>query len=251
MAHENIVRLWNDAVTGGFVRPKLRIINKTSSYTVTPADFGSVFMTRGATDEVWFTLPAASDVNKGNWVLFVDLADVNMWVEGSDEGLVVFNNLTADNIGFGTASEKIGGALLAISDGTSWLVVPLAEEAQTISVDTTSTASATATATSSITSSTTSSATTSKSKSSTPTTSTTKSTSATTSVSKSATDTVSGTGTKETQTDTSTATRTATDTSTATATATDTSTATATGTITNSPTSTSSSSSSASATGTP
>ena len=228
MSHENIMRLWNDAVSGGMVRPKLRIINKTASYTVTLSDFGSVFMTRGATSAVWFTLPAASAVNKGNWCLFVNVADVSMWVEGADEGLVVFNNLTADNIGFGTASEKIGGALLAISDGTSWLVMPIAEEAQTVTIDTSSTSTATATASSSMTASTTSSASTS----------TSKSKSTTTSKSKSATETVTGTGTKETQTDTATET----------ATNTDTSTATATGTITRSATSTSSSSATATAT---
>lgn len=134
MSSENILRLWNECSTGGRVRPKFRIINKTSSYTVTPNDFGSVFTTRGAGGAITFTLPAASAANKGEWNLFINVADQNLIVAGADEGLVVINDLTADAIAFQQASEKIGGAFLAISDGTSWAVIPLATETQTIAV---------------------------------------------------------------------------------------------------------------------
>lgn len=201
--HENIMRLWNAASTGGRVRPKLGVVVKTSSYTITTADFGTVFTTRGAAAAVTFTLPAASSLNTGEWVLFINVADYNMMVEGADEGLVVFNNLTADNILFGTASEKIGGALLAISDGTSWVVLPLATETQTVTVDTTATSTSTATATATATSTGTGTAT-----------STTTKTTTTT-----GTDTASKTDTA-TATSTSTGTSTSTSTSTATATAT-------------------------------
>ena len=129
-----MMRMFNDCVTGGNVRPKFKVTAKTASYTVTPADFGSVFTTRGAVGAITFTLPAASAVNKGEWVLFVNVADQNMTVAGADEGLVVFNDLTADAIAFSQASEKIGGAFLAVSDGTSWTVIPLATETQTIAV---------------------------------------------------------------------------------------------------------------------
>ena len=134
MSDENIMRLWNDCSEGGRVRPKLNIIVKTASYTVTSNDFGSVFTTRGALAAVTFTLPAASSTNNGEWVLFVNVANQNMLVAGADEGLVVFNDLTADSIAFQTGSEKIGGAFLAISDGTSWAVVPIATETQTVTV---------------------------------------------------------------------------------------------------------------------
>ena len=134
MSSENVLRLWNDAVAGGRVRPKMKIVVKTASYTITSTDFGSIVTTRGAAGAVTFTLPAASDENKGDWVLFVNVADQNMIIAGADEELVVFNDLTADSIAFQTASEKIGGAFLAISDGTSWAVVPLATETQTVSV---------------------------------------------------------------------------------------------------------------------
>lgn len=132
MSHENILRLWNDAVTGGRVRPLVRIINKTANYTVTPDNFGSVFTTRGATSQVTFTLPAASAENKGHWNLFINVADQAMFVAGADGGLVIFNNLTADNIGFSTSGELIGGMFVAISDGTSWIVLPIGTETQTV-----------------------------------------------------------------------------------------------------------------------
>lgn len=134
MSAENIMRMFNDCMTDGTVRPKLRVTAKTASYTVTPADFGTVLTTRGAGGAITFTLPAASAVNKGEWVLFINVADQNMTVAGYDEGLVVFNDLTADAIAFSQASEKIGGAFLAVSDGTSWCVAPLATELQTIAV---------------------------------------------------------------------------------------------------------------------
>jgi len=128
------MRMFNDAMTGGNVRPKLKITAHTASYTVTPADFGSVLTTRGAGGAVTFTLPAAVAANKGEWVLFVNVANQNMIVAGADEGLVVKNDLTADSIAYQTSSEKIGGAFLAVSDGTSWAVMPLAEESQTVTV---------------------------------------------------------------------------------------------------------------------
>jgi hypothetical protein len=135
MSAENTMRLWNNCCTdGGALRPKLNIIVKTSSYTVTAYDFGSVLTTRGASGAVTFTLPTAASGNNGEWVLFVNVADQNMLVTGTDEGLVVFNDLTADSIAFSTTSEKVGGAFLAISDGTSWAVSPIATETQTVTV---------------------------------------------------------------------------------------------------------------------
>lgn len=136
MSAENIMRLWNEGVLNGIVRPQFKVKAKTASYTVTSADFGTVLTTRGAGDAVTFTLPAASSLNKGDWVLFINVADQNMVVGGSTGGLVVFNDLTANSISFETSSEKIGGAFLAVSDGTSWLVVPISEETQTVTVAT-------------------------------------------------------------------------------------------------------------------
>jgi hypothetical protein len=147
MSNENIMRLFNDCVTGGRVRPLFKVVAKTASYTITSDDFGTVFTTRGAAAEVEFTLPAAASTNKGEWVLFLNAANQNMSVAGAEAGLIVFNSLTADNISFRTDNERIGGGLLAISDGTSWIVLPIATETQTIHVDAKATSSASATST--------------------------------------------------------------------------------------------------------
>jgi hypothetical protein len=136
MSSENIMRLWNDAMAGGTYRPTLSITAKTADYTITKYDFGKVFTTRGASDEVIFTLPAVSDAYTGKWVVFISVADENLAVKGSDEELVVFNDLTADAISFSTSSEKIAGAFFALCDGTSWIVLPIATETQTVTVST-------------------------------------------------------------------------------------------------------------------
>ncbi len=134
MSHDNTLRMWNDAIEGGDVRPKLKIVAKTSAYTITSSDFGTVFTTREASGAVTFTLPAAASTNNGEWVLFINVADQDLTVRGTAGELVVFNDLTADAIAFDQGSELIGGAFLAISDGTSWTVVPIATDTQTITV---------------------------------------------------------------------------------------------------------------------
>jgi hypothetical protein len=117
----------------GAAGPKYNVAAKATSYTVLTTDFGSVLTTRGASGTITFTLPASSG-NGGAWVLFLNCADQTMEVAGADEELVVFNDLTADKIGFAQSSEKIGGMFLAICDGTSWVVAPIATETQTIAV---------------------------------------------------------------------------------------------------------------------
>lgn len=115
------------------VRPVYTVTAKTANYTVAAADFGTIFTTRGAGAAVTFTLPAVTN-NAGEWVEFYALANFNMIVAGPDEGLVVKNDLTADSIAYQTANEIIGGGFRAVCDGTSWIVVPLAEELQTVTI---------------------------------------------------------------------------------------------------------------------
>ena len=113
--------------------PKYRVQNKTADYTVTEADFGSIFTNRGDADAIEYTLPAASG-NEGAWVEFWSVANQNLTVSGQDEELVVLNDLTADSISFQTTNEKIGGAFRAVCDGSSWLVSPIATETQTVTI---------------------------------------------------------------------------------------------------------------------
>ena len=147
MSHENIMRLWNDCVAGGTVRPKTKVTAKTSAYTVTPGDFGKVLTTRGATGTMIFTLPGVETSYSGEFVLFLNVADYDMVVAGTDGELVVFNDLTANNIGIITASERIGAGLFAVCDGTSWIVLTMAQEAVTVAVDTSASATPSVSAT--------------------------------------------------------------------------------------------------------
>jgi len=107
---------------------------KTASYTVTDQDMDTIMTTRGAGGEIVFTLPAAAQSRQGAMVWFFNVADQNMKISGVDGELVVKNDLTANDVSFETSSEKIGGGFLAVCDGTSWIVVPLAEETQTMTV---------------------------------------------------------------------------------------------------------------------
>lgn len=117
----------NGTIHGGFKRP---VTAKTAAYTVKESECGTLFTTRGASGAVTFTLPAASG-NSGLWFEFFNVADQNMTVATADEELVAMNDLTADSIAFSTSSEKIGGGVRVVCDGTSWFAMPiLGTEAQ-------------------------------------------------------------------------------------------------------------------------
>lgn len=101
-----------------------RFVTKTAAYTVKAEESGTFFLTTGATAAVAFTLPAITD---GPWVFFfINTADVNMTVASETvDTLIAYNDLTADSVAFSTASEKIGGGMMAYCDGTSAGVVLL------------------------------------------------------------------------------------------------------------------------------
>jgi hypothetical protein len=102
--------------------PKIRA--KTAAYTVLIEENGSVFTTTGATAAVAFTLPA---IASGPFIYyFLSGADVAMTVVAETaDTIVTFNNLTADSVGFSTASEIIGGAVMVVCDGTTLFAIPM------------------------------------------------------------------------------------------------------------------------------
>ena len=115
------------------IRPKYEIVNKTADFTITTAEFGKIMTNRGDGDAIVWTLPAASG-NSGEVCYFFSCSDNNMTVTGTDEQILCFNDLTADSIAFSTSSEKIGGGIMAVCDGSSWICVPLATETQTVTI---------------------------------------------------------------------------------------------------------------------
>lgn len=102
--------------------PRVRV--KTADYTVLAEESGTVFTTTGATAAVNFTLPAIAD--GPFFFIFLNGADQNMTITAQTaDTLVAYNDLTADSIALSTASEKIGGGMMVICDGTTLFVVTL------------------------------------------------------------------------------------------------------------------------------
>lgn len=96
---------------------------KTASYQVTKEDTGTIFHTTGATAAVTFTLPPITD--GPFYFVFINGADVDMTVASKvADTAVTYNDLAADSVAFSTSSEKIGGAVEVICDGTTLFVLP-------------------------------------------------------------------------------------------------------------------------------
>lgn len=95
---------------------------KTADYTVTATESGTIFHTTGATANVNFTLPA---INTGPWMFtFINGADVNLTVTAAAaDTIVTYNDLTADSVAISTSSEKIGGAIEVLCDGSTLFVL--------------------------------------------------------------------------------------------------------------------------------
>jgi hypothetical protein len=112
------------------------VVAKTANYTVTTDDTDILFTNRGASGAVNFTLPA--NARKGLRYGFFVVADQNVTVTaGTADTMVVFNDAAADSIAFSTSSEKIGGMIEIIGDGTGWLtLVHLGAETQTPTIAT-------------------------------------------------------------------------------------------------------------------
>jgi hypothetical protein len=112
-------------------------VAKAADYTVTAADNGTLFTTRGAAGAVNFTLPA---IDRGLRYRFFNEAGQNMTITAATaDTMVVFNDLAADSIAFSTASELIGGSVEVIANDneTKWLVlVNLGAETQTPTIAT-------------------------------------------------------------------------------------------------------------------
>lgn len=129
--------VFDDDVMGYKSGRRSRTIVKTADYTVTAAENGALFTTRGAAGAVNFTLPA---IKRGLEFSFYNEADQNMTVTAAAaDTLVTFNDLAADSVAYSTASEKIGGSftIRPNDDASKWLVIGgLAAETQTPSVAT-------------------------------------------------------------------------------------------------------------------
>lgn len=114
----------------------LRVVAKTGDYTVAAADRGKFFTTRGATGAVVFTLPAVTSAYEGFVCWFFNAVNQDMSVASTADETITFNDLDANAVAFSTSSEKVGACVMAVCDGTSWLIAPMTEETQTMTVTT-------------------------------------------------------------------------------------------------------------------
>ena len=93
------------------------------------------FTNRGGEGAVNFTLPATAQ--RGLRFLFTVIADQNVTITaGTGDTLVSYNDATADSVALSTASEKIGGTVEIVADGTSWIAIPHFWEGQTATIAT-------------------------------------------------------------------------------------------------------------------
>lgn len=95
---------------------------KTASFTVTAADSGKIFLIVGATADVVVTLPA---INTGPFgFTIINGSDVSLTVTAvTADTITTYNDLAADSVAFSTASEKIGGTVEVLCNGTTLFVL--------------------------------------------------------------------------------------------------------------------------------
>ena len=102
--------------SGGFF---LRTATKTADYTCVKSDSGTIFDTRGASGAVIFTLPGLC---KGWWAIFVNGSNNDVTITNATaDALITFNDTAADGVALSTTSEKTGGMVLVVCDGTAYM----------------------------------------------------------------------------------------------------------------------------------
>ena len=106
----------------------------TADTTVVASDSGVIFIANG-TANLTFTLPAIA-AGKGKMFIFVNRVDYNMTIAsaGSLDNIVAMHDAAADSVAFSTTSEKIGGAMMIVGDGTYWYAFNLSAGANTVTV---------------------------------------------------------------------------------------------------------------------
>lgn len=110
---------------------------KAASFTFSSSDSGKFLTTRGAGGAITATLPTVTASFTGMYFWMFNAVDQNMGVSAQTNGQIMFkNDVAANTVTYQQAGELIGGGFFILCDGTSWLVMPLAEEAVTIAVTT-------------------------------------------------------------------------------------------------------------------
>lgn len=97
---------------------RIHPITKVASGTLLPTESGTLIVNR-STAAATYTLPAP----QANLVYnFVNAVDQNLIVACATPVGVALNNLAANSIALSTTSQRIGGRLIAESDGDRWFL---------------------------------------------------------------------------------------------------------------------------------
>ena len=112
MGDRNILRLLNSAMKTGdnLVLPVKAI---TADATLEPKDYNKLLTNRGAGDTVVLTLPDPVSANSGMAVMFACIASEIVEIKSTTAGKCVAG---------GNAAADEGEIIVAISDGTSWII---------------------------------------------------------------------------------------------------------------------------------
>lgn len=120
-----------------YISHRLNVLAKTANYTVVASESGTLYTNRGATGTVTFTLPAVDSTWAGVYYYFICAAAQRMDLSAATAGqMVSFNDVACNTLSWQTASEILGGGFLVICDGTSWLIFPIGEETQSLTITT-------------------------------------------------------------------------------------------------------------------
>ena len=111
------------------------VADATATLTIDATHSGKLITTRGGSG-MTITLPAVAAGLVGTDVMIVNVSASTLTVQATAGEMVYFNDLTANSVALSTNSEKIGGGFRCICDGTSWIVIPMTEETQTVTVTT-------------------------------------------------------------------------------------------------------------------
>lgn len=113
------------------------VANTDGTLTLDATHSGKMITTRGAAGATTVTLPTVAAEFAGVHCWVFNCVDQNLTLSAQTAGEIMFKgDAAANSVAYSTASEKIGGGFFVLCDGTSWLVMPLAEETQTITVTT-------------------------------------------------------------------------------------------------------------------
>ena len=110
---------------------KFNVAAKTIAYTCKVKESGTFFTTEGQTAATIFTLPAVAS-SSGVVYWFANGEEFAMTITAPAATLVCGGNAAATSVGFQTANNMTGAALMLICNGTKWFAVPMRPQGDAI-----------------------------------------------------------------------------------------------------------------------